>query len=608
MKQSRTIGSILLDVELVTQKDIDHALELQKQSGKRLGEVLVQLGVVSDDDIRWALAEQLNLPYVNIRKDQIDADVAMLLPEKLARRYHVIPILKIEHELTVVVDDPLNTTIINDIERITKCAVKISLGRTSDILLAIDEIYGSPQERRHPEQETPPHFVSRWFNEEEIQRILNDLSGQTLMDFLLSHAFEHGVSRIYFQPGDEACHISYRMNGVLQEQIRLSQEWYSILIFRLKISADLEMTKTQQPQYREFLYQEAVSAQEAEAARPPVAMSLSILPTEAGETLVLNVIHRPVDHLWEQARSESIAELQDPELAEIHALEARLPYWKSGAIFVGGSPHSDVLRACYGLLSAYNPAQKKIVTLEASAEYRANEYYQIRYVGGKYSHLPANAAPLKTSEALDGAISLASIANPAQQQLATWLNMLRPQEMDVLFVDNIEHEVVAAQCMDAAGHAALLGMMELPTTREMLAYLLRHQANLSLLTTRVHALIAQQSVRLLCQACKQPDQSDIGKQFLAQWPAAEGEPPTLCAPVGCPECQMSGYQRHVALVEVLRMEAWLQDMICAGASVSEMERAAAAHGVRLLRDKMKSLLFAGRTSIEEAYGLLEKAA
>jgi len=156
MRQNKTIGSILLDVELVTQKEIEQALELQKQTGKRLGEVLVQLSVVSDDDIRWALAEQLNLPYVNIRKDQVDVEVATLLPEKLARRYHVIPILKIDDELTVVVDDPLNTTIIRDIERITKSEVKISLGRTSDILLAIDEIYGSSEEHFQNEQELPP--------------------------------------------------------------------------------------------------------------------------------------------------------------------------------------------------------------------------------------------------------------------------------------------------------------------------------------------------------------------------------------------------------------------------------------------------------------------
>ena len=170
MRQAKSIGSILVDVELVTQDDIEKALGLQKLSGKRLGEVLVNMGVVSDDDIRWALAEQLNLPYVNIRKDQIDPDVAKLLPEKLARRYHVIPILKIENELTVVVDDPLNTTIIRDIEKMTKSEVKISLGRISDILLAIDEIYGAAEEQKVPEQETPPKFLSPWFYEEDMQK------------------------------------------------------------------------------------------------------------------------------------------------------------------------------------------------------------------------------------------------------------------------------------------------------------------------------------------------------------------------------------------------------------------------------------------------------
>jgi len=269
MRQNKTIGSILLDVELVTQKEIEQALELQKQTGKRLGEVLVQLSVVSDDDIRWALAEQLNLPYVNIRKDQVDVEVATLLPEKLARRYHVIPILKIDDELTVVVDDPLNTTIIRDIERITKSEVKISLGRTSDILLAIDEIYGSSEEHFQNEQELPPQFTSPWFQEDDIQKILNDPSGQVLMDQILSNALDHSVSRIYFQPGLEMCYVSYRINGVIQEQMRLSKEWYSILLFRLKINADIEMSKVRHPQYQEFSYQEALSSKD-----PPLAHRL----------------------------------------------------------------------------------------------------------------------------------------------------------------------------------------------------------------------------------------------------------------------------------------------------------------------------------------------
>ncbi len=610
MKQNRTIGSILLDVELVNQKDIEQALELQKQSGKRLGEVLVHLGVVSDDDIRWALAEQLNLPYVNIRKDQVDPDVAKLLPEKLARRYHVIPILKIEHELTVVVDDPLNTTIIKDIEQITKCSVKISLGRTSDILLAIDEIYGSSEERSDTNQELPPQFTSQWFQEDDIQKVLNDPSGQVLMELIFLNAFQHSVSRIHFQPGIETCHVSYRVNGNLREVMRLSHEWFSILLFRLKISSGLEVSNSRQPQYREFAYQESGAAQEGEEAAP-VALAMSILPTEAGETIFVNVMNKPVNELWEQVRGETSAAVQEQELAAMLAFQNELPYWKTGAVFVGGSPAAETLRTAFALLNACKSERKKTVVLEATSEYRVENCYHIRYIGGKYSQLPPEtfaekspSFPLSSLTSTVSGLAIARIPNPAQQQLAIWLNLLRPQDVDALLADQIEHEAVIAQCMEAAGHAFVLGRIELPTVFDMLAYLLDCQVKPSMLAVRLHALVAQRSAHILCEACKRPDESEQAKRIAAQWHSADDAAPTLYAPVGCAECQMTGYANQAILFETLRMDAYLQEALCAGTSLIEIRRMAEEQGFQSLRAKAAKLLFSGQTSVEDVYSLL----
>ena len=609
MKQNRTIGSILLDVELVSQKDIEHALELQKQSGKRLGEVLVQLGVVSDDDIRWALAEQLNLPYVNIRKDQVDTDVAKLLPENLARRYHVIPILKIEHELTVVVDDPLNTTIIKDIERITKCGVKISLGRTSDILLAIDEIYGSSEERADKGQELPPQFTSQWFEEDDMQKVLNDPSGQVLMDLIFLNAFQHDVSRIHFQPGKETSHVSYRINGHLREVMRLSHEWFSILLFRLKISAGLEVSSARHTQYREFFYQESGAAQDGEEAAP-IALAMSILPTEAGETVLVNVMNKPTRNLWEQVRHETSPAIQEQELAEIFATQRDLLNWKTGAVLIGGSSAAEMLRTGFALLHAYPRERKKTVILEATSEYRAEECSHIRYIGGKYSQLPHEAAvekptsfPLSSlTSTIEGSI-IANIANPAQQQLAMWLNLLRPQDVDVLLADHIEHDVVMAQCLEAAGHAFVFGLLELPTTFDMLAYLLDCQVKPSILAARLRALVAQQAVHLLCDACKRPDESEQTKRIAAQW-RQEDAAPTIYAPVGCAECQMTGYANQVILFEILRMDAWLQEALRAGKPLRDIWRTAEEQGVPSLKRKAVNLLCTGQTSIEEVFSFL----
>lgn len=642
MGQTKTIGSILLDVELVTQTDIEEALDLQKQTGKRLGEVLVSLGVVSDDDIRWALAEQLNLPYVNIRKDQIDIDVATLIPEKLARRYHVIPILKIDDELTVVVDDPLNTTIIKDIETITKSHVKISLGRTSDILLAIDEIYGSSQENFQTDLETPPRFISSWFDEDDIQNILNDPSGHVLMELILATAFAHKVSRIYFQPGDTLCHVSYRVNGVLQEQIQLSREWYSILLFRLKISAGFDMAKARRSQYREFSHHALLSEEVAQPDEKQVSLAVSILPIAAGESVVLNVINKSVDGLWTHDRDEKIPELQQKELPEVRHLQVALHHLKSGSILLGGSPYLDKITTLYSLLNEFDPVHKKIVTLESSSEYRADKYYQIRYSGGKHTPIDSESDVRKESESfLQHAFGLddlgreaqltampesgtevkphrlrssydarlsAHILSPEQATLSTWLSAVKEQDADVLLVDRISSDVVLSQCLEFAAHRLLFASLDLTDVFEILAYLLDCQIKPSVITSRIYTLMAQQSVRILCDECKQEDTTDFGKQMLDKFrPVKEKEtiePPKVYAPGGCPACNMTGYVHHIVLFEILWMEPWIEEMLRAGTSLSEIQRTAQEKGVISLKQKSIDLLFSGQTSLEEILSIV----
>ncbi len=623
MRQTKTIGSILLDVELVTQQDIDQALELQKQTGKRLGEVLVQLGAVSDDDIRWALAEQLNLPYVNIRKDQVDVDVATLLPEKLARRYHVIPILKIDRELTVVVDDPLNTTIIQDIERITKSEVKISLGRTSDILLAIDEIYGSSEEHVQSKHDTPPVFLSSWFQEGAIQKILNDPSGQVMLDQILYHAFEHGVPRIYLQSGLETCTVSYKMNGVLQEQIHLSTEWSSILLFRLKINADIDLTQTQHPQYQEVTYTISPTSLPEGQPSSAVTLAVSILPTASGESAVIQVINKPAINLWEELRNDADSELQERELQDVYAFQEQLRHRKTGTIFLGGTSYSDKITTLYALLHAFDPVRKKIVTLESSSEYRVDKYSQIRYA--KNIHGVAFSRTVQSTDAEDNrqpdqkfqallshkpelafSGNTSTILQPAQQELSSWLHALNPYELDVLLVDHLESDIVVSQCFDLAGHALLLAGLDFPNVFHILAYFQDCHVKPSMLVSRLQGLLAQQAVRTLCPTCKQKDNSSSAKELVERYYGEGDAPlPEIYAPGQCPECHMTGYRQYVILFEVLPMASWLKDLLLTGAPLSEIQQMAGEQGFQTLTHKALHLLQAGITSVEEVYSIIQ---
>lgn len=613
----KTIGSILLDVELVIPEDIERALALQKQTGQRLGEVLVSLGIVSDDDIRWALAEQLNLPYVNIRKDQIDVEVATILPEKLARRYHVIPILKIDDELTVVVDDPLNTTIIKDIEAITKSRVKVSLGRTSDIMLAIDEIYGSVEDELEKVQETPPNFVSAWFGEDDIQQILNDPSGQALLQSVLENALSHNVSRIYFQPGYKTCTISYRVNGVLQPQIQLGKEWYSIAMFRLKISGGFELAKTRSPQTREISYREHILGKHAIEGEEHANISMSIFPTEAGEAARLHIMNKSLDTMEDIALETAVSPSQQQDLEAISALRTALQHLKSGAVLLGGTPYPDKITTLYSLLSGLNPVRKNILTFEAYTEYRTDKYSQIRYGGGDSSE------SLRTAHAA-GTGSAASLQNispdaleegrgiqfpdPSQAALSSWLTTLQQHDADAILVDNIDSQIVLSQCIEFAAHHLLLGAFDCQQIFDILAYCLECQVKPSVLVSRVYALLAQQTIHLLCQQCKQPDTSDFSKQFVEQLSSgSDGRYQGLgdiFAPAGCPVCHETGYSEQVVLFEVLKMEPWLKEMIVANTPLADIRNTAVEKGFSSLEHKSIELFLTGKTSIDQILSIV----
>ncbi|MCP4398735.1 MAG: hypothetical protein GY801_15730, partial [bacterium] len=428
-------------------------------------------------------------------------------------------------------------------------------------------------------------------------------------------ALEHRLSRIYFQPGVERCHVSYRVNGALQEQLQLNKEWYAILLFRLKIYADFEMATLRHPQYREFSYQEPSISQETQP-KAATTLAVSITPTASGESAVLHVIHKPVDRLWEQLRKDAVSELQGQELADMYALQTEISRCKSGAVLIGGSPYFDKMMTLYAMSGELDPIRKKIVALERFSEYRAGDYYQIKYSGNENRTRASldDAEPVLHDESqhmsqtrsLRQTVPAADIRPPAQRRLSSWLDAVSTHDTDVLLVDHIESEVVLSQCLDFAGHGLLFASLNFPNVFQMLLYLRDCQVKASVLSSRVQVLVAQQSVRNLCQECKQPDSTEQTKLFLENFlTQRDGEFATaeLWMPQGCPKCHMSGYTQSVVLFEILRLESWLQDMMLRGASLQEIQAEAEERAFQSLEKKAIALLLSGQTSLEEVFSI-----
>ncbi len=176
-----------------------------------------------------------------------------------------------------------------------------------------------------------------------------------------------------------------------------------------------------------------------------------------------------------------------------------------------------------------------------------------------------------------------------------------------MLVDWIGSDVVLSQCLDYAASHLLIGAFNVKHVFEILAYCLDCQVKPSVLVSRMYALLAQQTIHLLCPECKQPDTSDFAKQFLDRLPPASLEQhanPEMFVPVGCSVCRMTGYARRVILFEVLNMEPWLKEMLTANAALAEIRNAAVEKGFSSLEQKSIELFLSGETSIEQILAIV----
>jgi type II secretory ATPase GspE/PulE/Tfp pilus assembly ATPase PilB-like protein len=334
---------------------------------------------------------------------------------------------------------------------------------------------------------------------------------------------------------------------------------------------------------------------------------------------VLSVINKTVTDLY---RKEPVPALQEQELREIQKLETTLKLLKTGAVLLGGTPFLDKMTTLYALLNHFDPVRKKIVTLDSHSEYRADHYYQIKYAGsphfsvehdmhdfgpekfGQGSH--AGSPERKTARSVSSLQDTDKMLSPDQERLSSWLSGIKKHGADVLLVDHLASEVVLAQCLDFAATGVLLASLDFSDVFQMLAYLRDCQVKPSVLTSRVYALIAQQSIRILCQECKQQDSTELKDQILERFhPAGDAAPPEIYAPgTGCPACHRAGYVHQVILFEILPLEPWLKSMLLEGSSLAAIQQTAEEREFQSLEKKCIDLLFSGQTSLEEVFSIV----
>ncbi|HMA89942.1 MAG TPA: ATPase, T2SS/T4P/T4SS family [Burkholderiales bacterium] len=547
----RHIGQILIDQGILTEDQLRIALLEQMKSHLPVGRLLVQLGFVSEATLRDALSQKLGLQSVDLAHIIVDPAALKALPRELARRYRIFPIaldrqanrfiVALADTNNIVAVDQLRTHLKGDFE------IELRLAGDSEIERAIEHYYGHEFsiDGILQEIETGEVDYSSLTEEDEYSQPV-----VRLISALLADAVEHGASDIHFEPEQSFLRIRYRIDGVLRQIRSLHKTYWPAMAVRLKVMSKMNIAETRAPQDGRI---------SATMSGRVIDFRVSSLPTTHGENLVLRILDRqkgivPLDKLG----------LEDSQLELLKRMIAR----PEGIILVTGPTGSGKTTTLYSILNHVNSDAVNIMTLEDPVEY-----------------------PLTL-------IRQTSVSEAAKLDFANGVRAMMRQDPDKILVG----EVRDADTAEMAFRAAMTGHQVFSTLHTNSAIgaiprLLDIGIVPDVMTGNIIGVIAQRLVRRLCRTCRQAYAPDAGEMRMLGMKASETA--TLYRAVGCEQCDYQGYRGRTAIIEILKIDATLDELIARRATTREIFDAARAKGFRTLADDGVRLVRAGATSLEE---------
>jgi general secretion pathway protein E/type IV pilus assembly protein PilB len=548
----RHIGQILIDQGILTEDQLRIALLEQTKSHAPVGRLLVQLGFVSEATLRDALSEKLGLQSVDLAHIIVDPSALRLMPRDMARRHRIFPVAidRAQKRLIVALADTNNIVAIDQIRDHLKgeLEVEMLLAGDSDIDRAIDQYYGHEFSidgilREIETGEVDYSSVSD-AGDEYSQPVVR------LISALLADAVERSASDIHFEPEQNFLRIRYRIDGVLRQIRSLHKTYWPAMAVRVKVMAKMNIAETRAPQ------DGRISATMAGRA---IDFRVASLPTTHGENLVLRVLDRqkgivPLDKLG----------LEESTLELLKRMIAR----PEGIILVTGPTGSGKTTTLYSILNHINSDRINIMTLEDPVEY-----------------------PMTL-------IRQTTVTEAAKLDFANGIRAMMRQDPDVILVGEIRDEDTA----DMAFRAAMTGHQVYSTLHTNSAVgavprLLDIGVVPDVMAGNIIGVIAQRLVRKLCRTCRQAYDPDVRERRLLG--AGNTESLAIFRSVGCEQCDYQGYRGRMSIMEILKIDAGIDELIARRATTREIVTAARSKGFKPLAEDGIRLVRTGVTSLEE---------
>lgn len=553
---------LLLDKKLVTEGQLDKVLKEQKNRKCSISDILIKEGIISQKELMVLLSQELDIPPINLSKYKISPELIRLIPEKIARRYCILPISVLGNTLTLAMSDPLDIFAIDDIKMLTKYEIDPVLATESDIQESINNYYGSQisdmaeflkeAEEKEEELEVIEEEgidVSKLAEESKKAPIVK------MVDLILVEAIKKRASDIHIEPCEKELRIRYRVDGNLQEALTLPKRNQNAILARLKIMSKLDITESRLPQDGRF----KIRLDEKE-----IDFRVSVLPITYGSKVVL----RALDKSNLGVGLDKLGFLK--ESLDLFEEELKKPY---GMLLLTGPTGSGKSTTLYSILNRLNTPEKSIITIEDPVEYQVEGITQIQ---------------------VNPEIGLT---------FANGLRGLLRQSPDIIMVGEIRDFDTA----DIAIKASLTGELVLSTLHTndaagAITRLIDMGVEPFLIASSLIVAAAQRLCRKICPHCK--EKVEIPKAVFERVGINVAElekkgTKEFFRGKGCNRCNNTGYYGRMGTIEILIIDDAIRDMIIKRVSSDQIKDYAVKHGMKTLRENTLRKFLDGETTLEE---------
>lgn len=567
-KSTKRLGELLLDAGVIGETQLTEALEEQKRTGKRLAQIFIERGLLAKGEAgRW-LALQQGYEYVNLTSEPIDANIAQLLPEPFVRRLMALPIRQEGKDLIVAMADPSDILAIDEVARATGLRVQTVFTTETDLEWAIEQLFENVGKRVSKAASQAASLVdviefgegSANVNgsgngdglEDGVLVLGNEQSAPVIqmVDSILSGAIASRTTDIHLEPHLRSARVRFRIDGMLYDKASIPRLMYAAVVSRVKILSSLDIAEHSKPQDGRITMR--VRDHEFD-------VRVGITSTAFGERVVMRLLDKSnillgLDRLGIPADQEQI----------IQSL-IRKPH---GMILVTGPTGSGKTTTLYAGLQSVNDPALNIITIEDPVEY---------YLEG---------------------ISQIPVRPRAGVTFATGLRSILRQDPDVVMVGEIRD----AETAKISVHAALTGHLVFSTlhTNDAAGSVVR-LVDMGIepyfITSSLIASVGQRLMRRLCPKCKQP--YGLAKDLMTELDLPSDHTAPIYKPVGCQDCDHTGYRGRLCVMEIFRMNDNIRDLVLAHKPATMLRDAAIESSMITIQQAAKSRVLDGTTSIEE---------